>query len=114
LLERALRNLIENALRYTKKGGILVGVRQRGERVRIDVVDTGIGIPADKKAEIFEEFYQVNNPGRDGTQGMGLGLSIVARLARLMGAESAGGFASRSRIALFFAASPSLWQRRQS
>jgi PAS domain S-box-containing protein len=87
LLERALRNLIENALRYTTKGGILVGVRQRGERVSIDVVDTGIGIPADKKAEIFEEFYQVNNPGRDGSQGMGLGLSIVARVARLIGAE---------------------------
>jgi PAS domain S-box-containing protein len=87
LFERALRNLIENALRYTKKGGILVGVRQRGERVRIDVVDTGIGIAADKQSEIFVEFYQVNNPGRDGTQGMGLGLSIVARLIRLIGAE---------------------------
>ncbi len=87
LVERILRNLIENALRYTVQGGILVGIRQRGERVRIDVVDTGIGIPADKQSEIFEEFYQVNNPGRDSRQGLGLGLAIVSRLSRLLGAE---------------------------
>ena len=73
LLERALRNFIENALRYTPEGGIVLGVRRRGELVRIDVIDTGIGIPADKQAEIFEEFHQLNNPGRNLEQGLGLG-----------------------------------------
>ena len=87
LLERILRNLIENALRYTAKGGVLIGVRQRAERVRLDVIDTGIGIPADQQTEIFEEFRQLNNPARDSSQGLGLGLAIVSRLARLIGAE---------------------------
>jgi PAS domain S-box-containing protein len=87
LVERALRNFIENALRYTAEGTILIGVRRRGERVRIDVVDTGIGIAEDRKADIFEEFVQVDNPGRDLGLGLGLGLAIVARLAAVLGAE---------------------------
>ena len=87
LLERILRNLIENALRYTAKGGVLIGVRQRGEYVRLDVIDTGIGIPADQQTEIFEEFRQLNNPARDSSKGLGLGLAIVSRLACLIGAE---------------------------
>ncbi len=87
LLERTLRNLIENALRYTANGGVLVGIRRRGAFVRIDVIDTGVGIPADKQAEIFEEFYQLHNPGRDLEQGLGLGLAIVARLGDLLGAQ---------------------------
>jgi PAS domain S-box-containing protein len=87
LLERILRNLIENALRYTAEGGALIGLRQRGDRVRIDVIDTGIGIPADQQAEIFEEFWQLHNPARDSSKGLGLGLAIVSRLARLLGAE---------------------------
>jgi PAS domain S-box-containing protein len=87
LLERALRNLIENALRYTCKGGVLLAVRRRGERVRIDVIDTGVGIPEDMQAEIFEEFHQLNNPGRNLEQGLGLGLAIVARLADLLDAK---------------------------
>jgi two-component system, sensor histidine kinase len=86
LLERALRNLLENALRYTPGGGVLIGLRRREKSVRIDVVDTGIGIPAEKQKEIFGEFFQLNNPGRDLGQGLGLGLAIVARLAKLMGA----------------------------
>ncbi len=84
LLERALRNLIENALRYTPSGGLLIGLRRRGARVRIDVVDTGIGVAAERHAEIFDEFTQLNNPGRDLGQGLGLGLAIVARLVALM------------------------------
>jgi CheY-like chemotaxis protein len=87
LLERTLRNLIENALRYTGKGGVLVGIRRRNAFVRIDVIDTGVGIPADRQTEIFEEFHQLHNPGRDLEQGLGLGLAIVARLANLMGAQ---------------------------
>ena len=87
LLERILRNLIENALRYTSKGGVLIGVRQRGERVRLDVIDTGVGIAAEHQTEIFEEFRQLNNPARDSSKGLGLGLAIVSRLAHLIGAE---------------------------
>jgi CheY-like chemotaxis protein len=87
LLERALRNLIENALRYTPSGGVLIGLRRRGRRVRIDVIDTGIGVPPEKRSEIFDEFIQLNNPGRDLGKGLGLGLAIVARLADLMDAR---------------------------
>jgi two-component system, sensor histidine kinase and response regulator len=87
LLERILRNLVENALRFTSKGGVLIGVRQRGEKVRLDVIDSGIGIPADQQTEIFEEFRQLNNPARDSSQGFGLGLAIVSRLTQLIGSE---------------------------
>jgi len=89
LLERVMRNLIENAVRYTDRGGVLVGARRRGDRLRIDIVDSGMGIPADKLEHVFEEFYQVGNPARDPKQGLGLGLAIVSRLARLIGAEVA-------------------------
>ena len=85
LMGRILRNLMENALRYTEKGGILIGLRLRGDKVRLDVIDTGIGIPADKQTEIFEEFRQLNNPARNASRGLGLGLAIVSRLARLLG-----------------------------
>jgi len=89
LLERIVRNLIENALRYTRSGGVLIGLRRRGAHVRLDVIDTGVGIPADKQGEIFQEFHQLNNPGRDASLGLGLGLAIVARLARLLDVEVA-------------------------
>ena len=87
LLERALRNLVDNALRYTQEGAVLIGVRRRRGRIRLDVLDTGIGVDEDRRADIFEEFVQVGNPGRDLGRGLGLGLAIVARLAALMGAE---------------------------
>jgi CheY-like chemotaxis protein len=85
MVERILRNLLENALRYTPQGEILLGVRRRGENVRLDVIDTGIGVAPEKLTEIFEEFRQLNNPARDANQGLGLGLAIVDRLTRLMG-----------------------------
>jgi PAS domain S-box-containing protein len=85
MVERILRNLLENALRYTPQGDILLGVRRRGENVRLDVIDTGIGVAPEKLTEIFEEFRQLNNPARDASQGLGLGLAIVDRLTRLMG-----------------------------
>jgi len=71
-------------LRYTERGGILVGCRRRGDRVRIEVWDTGIGIDAEHRQAIFQEFYQVGNPERDRSKGLGLGLSIAGRLARLL------------------------------
>ena len=88
LLERAIRNLIDNAIRYTRTGGVLLGLRRRNgrRRVRIDVVDTGIGIPRERQADIFEEFVQISNPGRQLGLGLGLGLAIVARIAKLIGA----------------------------
>lgn len=84
LLERILINLVANAMRYTEHGGILVGCRRRGEQVRIEVWDTGIGIAPEHQQAIFQEFYQVDNPERDRKKGLGLGLSIASRLARLL------------------------------
>jgi two-component system, sensor histidine kinase len=84
LLGRILRNLVSNALRYTERGRVLVGCRRAGNRLAIEVLDTGIGIAADKLERIFEEFYQVGNPERDRTRGLGLGLAIVAGVAKLL------------------------------
>jgi len=85
LLDRILRNLVANAIRYTERGRVLIGCRRRADGVRIEVWDTGIGIPADKLEAIFEEFYQLGNPERDRTRGLGLGLAIVDRVAKLLG-----------------------------
>jgi len=84
MVERILRNFVANAVRYTERGKILVGCRRRGALLRLAVYDTGPGIPADKQRAVFEEFYQVGNAERDNTQGLGLGLAIVERLARLL------------------------------
>ena len=84
LLERILRNIVTNAVRHTETGRILVGCR-RGTAVRIQVWDTGPGIADDQQERIFEEFFQLANPGRDRGQGLGLGLAIVRRLTRLLG-----------------------------
>lgn len=82
VLRSILQNLVSNAIRYTEKGGVLVGVRRRDADWRIDVIDTGIGIGADQVEMIFQEFHQV----RRGGSGLGLGLAIVERSARLIGA----------------------------
>jgi two-component system, sensor histidine kinase len=84
LLLRVLSNLVSNALRYTETGGIVVGCRRRGSNVVIEVWDTGIGIPEEHQERIFEEFYQLNNPERDRTRGLGLGLATVRRIAQLL------------------------------
>ena len=84
LLERVLRNLVENALRYTQAGGVLLAMRRRGRTARIDVIDTGVGIAQEKQSEIFQEFTQLDNPGRDLAKGLGLGLAIVSRLSALL------------------------------
>ena len=87
LFGRMIQNLVDNAVRYTARGRILVGCRRRGDHLRVEVWDTGIGIPAGQTEEIFEEFTQVANPERDREKGRGLGLAIVKRLARLLGAR---------------------------
>ena len=84
LLKRIIGNLLSNAVRYTHSGSILLGCRRQGRFLRIEVWDTGIGIPRDKYGEIFDDFYQVGNSERDRAKGLGLGLSVVDRLARLL------------------------------
>lgn len=84
LLERILRNLIGNAVRYTEQGGVLIGSRIREDRVAIQVWDTGVGIADDNRDDIFREFHQLHNPHRDRSQGLGLGLALVRRLCALM------------------------------
>jgi two-component system CheB/CheR fusion protein len=85
LLEHILRNLLSNAMRYTHSGRVLMGCRRHGSNLRIEVWDTGIGIPPEQVETIFEEFYQLDNPARDRSKGWGLGLAIVERSARLLG-----------------------------
>ncbi len=85
LLERILNNLVSNALRYTDHGGVVVGLRRDGDGLRFEVRDSGRGIPAAFRERIFEEYFQLENPERHRDKGLGLGLAIVARLARLLG-----------------------------
>jgi signal transduction histidine kinase len=84
LLERILANLVQNALRYTRRGGVLVAARRHAAGVALEVWDTGFGIPADKLEMIFREFYQIENPERDRSRGLGMGLAIVQRLCHLL------------------------------
>lgn len=82
-LRRIIQNFIANAVRYTETGGILVGCRRRGNQIRVEIWDTGIGIPADKIDDIFHEFKQLNQ-GKQDNKGLGLGLAIVDRMAKRM------------------------------
>jgi signal transduction histidine kinase/CheY-like chemotaxis protein len=84
LLERILLNLVSNAVRYTSNGGIVVGCRRVADRLRIEVCDSGIGIPENQQRDIFGEFYQVATTERDRRDGLGLGLAIVERLCALL------------------------------
>lgn len=86
LLLRILLNLVNNAVRYTQQGTILVACRTTndGTRLRIEVRDSGVGIPARHHEDIFQEFFQVDNPERDRSKGLGVGLSIVDRACRLL------------------------------
>ncbi len=84
LLERLIRNLASNAIRYTRSGGVTISTRRELDRVWVSVEDTGIGIPIADQERVFEEFVQLGNIERDRNQGIGLGLSIVKRLSQLL------------------------------
>jgi signal transduction histidine kinase len=90
-ISRIVRNLIDNAIKYTETGEVRVSTRLEffGQTplVVLSVSDTGKGIPAAEQSRIFEEFYQLDNPGRDRSKGVGLGLAIVQRLCELIGAQ---------------------------
>ncbi len=88
LLEIILRNLLINAIRYTHEGGISIQAIEYGDKlIRIEVADTGIGIPLTRQQEIFQEFHQLANTERDRAKGLGLGLAIVRRVSELLGHE---------------------------
>src|SRR6201996_575774 len=100
LLRRLLQNLISNAIKYTPRGRVLVGCRRRGQSLQIGVYDTGVGIPLAKRGEIFKEFHRLEQGARI-ARGLGLGLSIVERIARVLNhgialnsVESGGSFFS--------------------
>ncbi|MFD1712587.1 hybrid sensor histidine kinase/response regulator [Ottowia flava] len=109
LLLRLLSNLVDNAIKYTQRGGVVVVARERADRVWLDVWDTGEGIAGEHVEQIFDEFFQVDNPGRDRGRGLGIGLSIVKRLSRLLHASvslrTRLGVGSRFRIELAHAGS---------
>jgi signal transduction histidine kinase/CheY-like chemotaxis protein len=83
LLRRLLQNFISNAIKYTPRGRVLVGCRRRGQSLHIGIYDTGVGIPVAKRGEIFKEFHRLEQGARI-ARGLGLGLSIVERLARVL------------------------------
>jgi two-component system CheB/CheR fusion protein len=85
LLEQIIRNLLSNALKYTRRGKVLLGCRRHGETLSIEVWDTGIGIPETELTAIFEEYHQLDNASRERSRGLGLGLAIVQRLGNLLG-----------------------------
>jgi hypothetical protein len=93
-VERVLENYLANAIKYTDHGAVLLACRRRGERLRFEVWDSGRGIKADDLGAIFDAFYQLENPERDRRKGVGLGLSIVEHIAKLLDAP----IAVRSRL----------------
>jgi Na+/proline symporter/signal transduction histidine kinase/CheY-like chemotaxis protein len=101
LLRRLIQNLVSNAIKYTPEGRVLVGYRRRGDHLRIDVYDTGVGIPQSRWRDIFVEFHRLDQ-GAKIARGLGLGLSIVERLARVLdckiGLESEAGRGSRFTV----------------
>lgn len=85
MLLRVVSNLVANSVQHAQRGKILLAGRARGSSVQVCVYDTGVGIATDKHRLIFEEFYQIGNPERDRTKGLGLGLAVVDRLVKLLG-----------------------------
>lgn len=87
LLLRIVRNLTQNAIRFTERGFIALHLHRTGDKVELEVVDTGCGIAVQHQTQVFQEFYQIDNPERDRSKGLGLGLSIVKRLCDLLNVE---------------------------
>lgn len=104
LIKSVLMNLVSNSIKFTASGSILISARRRGNEAIIQVWDTGPGIPDNHVEHIFDEFYQIDNPQRDRTKGLGLGLSIVRRALALMGSNiichSRMGHGSRFKFSL--------------
>jgi len=104
LLERCLRNLLDNAVKYTPRGGVLLALRARGGGWVVQVVDSGIGMAPDVLARACEEFFQAHNPERDRSRGLGLGLAIVRRVLALLGhslvLDSRSGHGTRATVQL--------------
>ena len=86
LLYRIMQNFLANAIRYTEKGGVLLGCQMRGEKLKISVWDTGVGIDASETSAIFQEFHRLDYAQRLDEKGLGLGLAICDRIARHAGA----------------------------
>ncbi|SDZ74851.1 hybrid sensor histidine kinase/response regulator [Rubrimonas cliftonensis] len=84
-LRRIVQNLVSNALKYTIRGGVVLGCRRRGETLRIEVWDSGVGVPPSERRRVFEEFHRIDAANPRGERGMGLGLAIVDRASRLLG-----------------------------
>ena len=103
-LERILSNLVTNAVKFTDQGDVRVEVESDARRLRIHVIDTGIGVAPEHRERLFEEFFQVHNVERNRSKGFGLGLAIARRMARQMGGdvtlESAVGHGSRFTLVL--------------
>ncbi|MEP6720651.1 MAG: hybrid sensor histidine kinase/response regulator [Variovorax sp.] len=118
LLELILRNLVSNAIRYTRRGGVLVACRARGDDVLLEVWDTGVGIDPTQHQEIFREFHQLGNAERDRRKGLGLGLAIAQGLAQALGhtlslaSKPGRGSVFRLRLARARLAAASDWPSR--
>lgn len=112
MLDRILRNLLDNAVKYTDSGRIAVQVDESGDELRVTVRDSGVGIEAADRERVFEEYYQARNPARDRARGIGLGLAIVKRLCDLLGhridVQSETGRGSAFAVTLLRATAPGL------
>lgn len=87
MVQRVLRNLVGNALRYTPSGRVLVGVRHHAKSLRIHVIDTGVGLPEEAITEVFRPYFQLNTPNTLVRRGSGFGLAVVERICNLLGAR---------------------------
>jgi signal transduction histidine kinase len=101
LFKRALSNFVSNAIKNTSVGGVVIGWVEIGERLRIDVRDTGVGISPAHREAIFAEYYQIDNPGRDRSKGLGLGLSIVHRVIGILPKHSMSFWSAEGRGSRF-------------
>ena len=101
LLERILRNLLSNAIRYTESGKILLSCEKKGEELRIQISDTGQGFDEGMKKNLFEEFYRGDKNKQSNDQGLGLGLSIVSHTAKLLG-HNFGAYSEKGKGATFY------------